>query len=211
MRRTLKMCLLKLGASFLLVGMMAATFAGQPELAFAQPPCPNPPIPIDASTGVGASCNMSIDAQLNPGSITLTTDPTITVTGNPFTLTGEPITAPISFTSLVSDHRGTTDGWQLQASLSAGGITDGTTHIDLNLTNVSVSCVNGSCVSNAPNVPLTLIGGLGGQTYLSAGDHGTTTVTGDYTIHTSGNFVFPATASPGHYHGTFTTTLLNTF
>jgi hypothetical protein len=209
MQRNLKTHIERVLTSFVFACLLAVPGLALPGLpAFAQPPC-DPNAPIDASNGAGASCDMSMTTDLNNGSLTLANDSSVTVTGNPFTRTGAPITAPFSFTSIVKDHRGTTAGWRLQANLSAGGLTDGTTHIDLNLTNTDVSCINGSCAHNAPT-PITLLGGLGPQTFMSAGD-GTTTIEGDYTNNSSGTFTFPASATAGHYTGTITITLLNTF
>jgi hypothetical protein len=212
MPRNLKTHIVRLWTSSMLACLLAmSALALHSSPTFAQPPC-DPNAPLNASGGVGASCDMSIAADLGTGSLTLANDAAVAVTGSPFTLTGAPITAPFSFTSVVKDHLRTTAGWQLQANLLAGGLTDGTTHINqVDLTNTSVSCVNGngSCVFNPPT-PFTLQAGLGAQTFESAGN-GSTVVEGDYTNDTTGTFTFPASANPGHYTGTVTITLLNSF
>ena len=190
-------------ASMLAVSMFSLT--SSPLFAAA---C-DPATPLDAST-TAASCDMSVTARVNPGVLTLANDAAVTVPGSPFTLSGADISATISFTSIVKDHRGSTSGWALSAS--SAGLVNGSLTIPINLTSEAdtSSCTNGTCPSTTfialspiPTTPAT---------FLHAGNTGhTVVVDGDYTNHTNGTFSIPAGSPSGSYTGTVTITLSNAF
>ena len=168
----------------------------------------NPATPLDASAG-SASCDMSITAQVNPGVLTLTNDAAAVVLGTPFTLTGSPLLAPFTFTSLVKDHRGLALGWVLSAA--SAGITNGGTTLPLSLTakDAASSCTNGTCPPTT-FIPITLT--TTPQRFLTTGNAGhTIVVDGDYTNKTDGAFTIPTGSPSGTYSGIITITLLNTF
>ncbi|GCE15223.1 hypothetical protein [Tengunoibacter tsumagoiensis] len=169
----------------------------------------NPATPLDASAG-SASCDMTINAQVNPGVLTLTNDAAAAVPGSPFTLTGANLPGTFTFTSVVKDHRGLALGWTLSAASS--GLKNGTTTLPLNLTglDVSSSCTNGTCTSTTFTAvtPLTTTS----TKFLTAGNSAhTIVVDGDYTNKIDGTFTIVAGSPSGLYSGIITITLANTF
>ena len=169
--------------------------------------------PIDASASTAAapvSCSMSIAATLNSGGLTLANDSAATVTGSPPVLGGAPIIVPFSFTTIVRDHRGSTNGWLLEAS--SAGITNNTTTYPLTFTSAGSgsSCMNGTCSPTTFTAidPLTTTPQIFEQ--VGSTNH-TTVIEGDYTLVTNGNCTFPADAPVGTYTGVITISLLNSF
>jgi hypothetical protein len=158
----------------------------------------------------GPACDIGAFESLVPSILTLTNDANTVVPGGPFTLSGSPITINFSFTSIVKDHLGNTQGWSLLAASS--GITNGITTLDLNLTalNSSSTCINGTCtpVTFTAVSPLTTTP----TPFLTAGNAGQTiVVTGDYTNVIGGQFTIPIGASAGVYTGFISVTLANVF
>ncbi len=195
--------------------MLASVLAALALLPFsgttraANPAC-NPGTPQDASAG-SALCDMTINAQVNPGVLTLANDAAATVSGTPFTLTGASITANFIFTSVVKDHRGSTAGWALSAQ--SAGIKNGATTLPLSLTSedVTSSCTNGTCTTPVFTA-LSPIPSASAGTFLIAGGPPTNPVIdGDYTNKTNGRFTIAPGTPAGAYSGTITITLTNIY
>lgn len=169
----------------------------------------NPSLALDASGGP-VSCDMLIGAQINGGLLELENDSAARVAGSPFTLAGASITAVFSFTSVVDDHRGNTNGWRLLAS--SAGISNGTTILPLSLMSLDTSsaCVVGTCSppNFTPITPLTTTP----TSFLSTGNatH-TIIVDGDYSNKINGQFMIPPGAPSGSYTGIITIALSNTY
>lgn len=169
----------------------------------------NPGLALDASGG-SASCDMGVLAQINAGVLTLANDTDATVPGSPFTLTGVPVLATFSFNNFVRDHRGSTDGWAVEAAST--GLVGSLSTLPLNLVSLdpSSSCVSGTCppVTFTPVTPLTAVPAR----FIAAGNvlH-TIVVDGDYTSKINGNFTIPSGAASGVYTAVVTITLLNSF
>ncbi len=211
MNRRLRAQISRWGVSFVLANVLATlallTFGGVTQAA--NPAC-NPATPQDASSG-STICDMSINAQVNPGVLTLANDAAATVPGTPFTLTGAAITANFSFTSVVKDHRGSTAGWALSAQ--SAGIKNGTTTLPLSLTSedVTSSCTNGSRPATTFTA-LSPVPSASSSIFLTAGNaSGTVVVDGDYTNKTNGQFTITAGSPAGAYAGSITITLANVF
>jgi hypothetical protein len=169
----------------------------------------NPGIALDASGG-SASCDMGVLAQINAGVLTLANDTDATVPGSPFTLSGAPVLATFTFSNFVRDHRGSTDGWSIEASSS--GLVGPLATLALNLTSLdpSSSCIGGTCPPAifTPITPLTTTPAK----FLAAGNalH-TIVVDGDYTSKINGTFTIPSGAASGVYTAVVSITLLNSF
>ena|SRR5450631_934209 len=170
---------------------------------------------LDASGG-SATCDMTVNATVSPGVLTLANDAAAVVTGTPFTLTGAAQTPSITFTSVVKDHRGLKTGWALEAN-SVGLTLSGATTLVLKLTGEAAtsSCTNGTCP--ALTLPANTAGVFTTPITLTATpakfvQAGTSVVDdGDYTNNTVGSITIPQGASSGAYSGTITITLLNAF
>ena len=177
---------------------------------------------ITATTGATSSCGLyalsdtvALDSNSiqichsTPGEITLVNDASITIVGTPFKLNGSSIEADFTFTTSISDHRGSGAGWRLQASVS--DIRNGPTHLTTKLTaqDATSTCTNGPCPATT-FTPITL--STTPTTFLTAGNAtGTVIVDGDYTNVVDGQIIIPANAFAGLYTGSISITFADTF
>lgn len=202
------MPIVKWRTTFLLAGLLALFVQTLCFLPARAVTC-NPGLALDASGG-SASCDMNMLAQVNAGVLTLANDTDATVPGSPFTLSGTPVLATFSFSNFVRDHRGSTDGWAVEAA--SNGLVGPLATLPLNLVSLdpSSSCVSGTCppATFTPVTPLTTVPAR----FLAAGNalHNVV-VDGDYTSKVNGSFTIPAGAASGVYTGVVTLTLLNSF
>jgi hypothetical protein len=203
------MCLLKLGASFLLgfllVGMMAATFVGQSALA-TPPPCSQSTAVVSA-TAVPAACTVGLTAFDPSGALSLASTPNAVVTPNATT-----DIPTFSFNSTVADDRSSTAGWTLQAS--SDGLFNGADSVEPSLTSVDAitgvpTITDGLCgtlTNDYLSSPLLLTSTA--ATFLSLNPD-TTAINCADAFTTNGSIDFTGKTS-GLYTGSITLTLLNT-
>lgn len=209
MRYSLTMCLLKLGASLLLVGIVGTTLVRQ--VAFAQPPCGGPDVSFSI-TGSAAMCVMSLGTFLPSNALTVVGAASATMPAEG--------SAPgwnfFHFAITIPDGRGIIAGWRLQAASSGLLSPDAPTSpdIDLHLDSITPGTfIGSSCGTTTPSAtPVDL--GPGGTT--SAATYVTTVVTGTSAFYcaipfvTNGSYLIPTDAAAGTYAGTITLTLQNT-
>ncbi|HTK06613.1 MAG TPA: hypothetical protein VL485_05570 [Ktedonobacteraceae bacterium] len=119
MGHTLKMGLLKVGASLLLAGMAMAALVGQS--AFADP-CGT------LITGDGSSCTITFNAYNPSGVLTYQSVNSVTVSN----ASASTHIATFSFASSVDDGRAGTAGWSLTASTTGLTTTGGTVYPQFN-------------------------------------------------------------------------------
>jgi len=193
--------------------------------------------PIDASSAP-ANCDVGIHIAAVAGTLTATSDPTVTLTTNggagggtiiggngspsfPYTYSiagGTAQTFNLAFNTILVDGRGGTTGWNLAASTS-----DLPTDSAVQFTGVNASC-NSTCVPavtgtgtgnlSSGTFPLTIpatVGGSSGAEFIGApGAPGGTYNTGSYTLATVGTLTLPAGVAAGTLiNGLLTVTLTN--
>jgi hypothetical protein len=217
MSHYLKIALSRWSASLALASLLAVSVFGFTSIPAFAGTC-DLTTPLDATTSLIAApvnCTMTVGFSLGAGALTLRNSPTAAVTGGPFTPSGADLSGAFSFTSLVSDHRGSAAGWMLSAS--SPGLSNGTTTIPLALTAEDTAAGKSSCTGACVATIMTPIimgpgpgGSTGVQTFLTSGN-GTTIIDGDYTNVTDGTFLIPAGSSSGDYSATVTIALTNAF
>lgn len=205
------MCLLKWGASFLLlVGMMATTLAGQS--AFAQD-CSTTPADSTGNTSTGGTsnndCTTTFNAYDTSGLLTLAAPAVVTATNSDLTTHQSTFT----FDSTVSDDRSGLNGWNLQASsdgLNISGVSGNTVYPSFDTTGsiTPTSLGSGTCpTTNTTLYPITTLGSIP-STFASAPANASA-VNCSYAIVTNGAIDFSGKLA-GSYTGTVTLQLLNT-
>jgi hypothetical protein len=226
MNHTLKKCFLKLGASFLLVGLVAmSALATHGNMAFAT-----------SCTGLtggffspGATgCDMSITTTFPSGALAFTNDATATI-DTPATTAGT--AGYFDFHTDISDDRNTatTTGWRLQATSTglANAGTPAASHVGLTLgvggtghTSISTCTLTGggACpldVVSTFSQPTLNSTTSGPSTFLDTTYGATNTPPGAaisaiFATNTFGSFTFATTDPAGVWSGTITVALLDT-
>jgi hypothetical protein len=200
--------ILKLAATFMLVAMMAGAFAMHTQAAFAAIPCSNTTsITGDTTPGgtTGDNCFMTVSPDI--AGLAFVSDPTVSIEG--------PVIVGVNlfnFTTIVTDTRSSTAGWQLQA-VSSGltGPAPVTLQIDGSdavspLVATSSSCgaaetcgVQSYTTQSLSVTPKTIV-----ETTTSTAINGVLTISG------SGSYNIPAGTPPGFFSGVITLSLLST-
>lgn len=199
MKHSLKMHLARLSAGAMLATTLAGAALGlQSAASFASGPC-NPGTEITvANSPVPSSdfCDMSVTADITPGTLSFNNTASVSVSG---TFSNAAQSLPFTFTNVVTDDRGGTDGWKLQAALS------GLTGLTLSLDSDSTTCVGVNCAGTTftavPNLTAN-------TTFLKT--NGAALENGVYTSTIGGNVNVPGGTASGTYTGTVTITLVNT-
>ena len=190
------MCLLKLGASSLLVATMASALAGQSAFAA---DCSTP---IDATAG-SASCTITVNALNSSGALTFSGPSTITA-GPP-----DPAThiSDYSFPSTLIDNRSSNAGWSLLASMTGTGLTNGTDSIfpTIDSTTFTPTTIGSGNCSTTSSSAITL--SATDQAFLTDAGGGLN-INCSYANDTHGSINFTG-LSTGSYTGTLNITLQN--
>lgn len=216
MQTMLKMNLLKLGASLLVVGSMAATFIGQP--AFAANPSCEIGTAFDATAG-SASCDMTLTSFLPSGDLDFENDAAATMP-----VGGSGVGSNnYSFHTNVSDDRGTAAGWHLDAApvIAAGRsglqspLNTAATDIPLSLTSTggpTFALHSGDFCSglltNTTGGSLVLT--TAPKTFVTFAPTNASTSRCLANLTTNGEYTIAPSAPSGTYTGTITITLVNT-
>ncbi len=216
-----------LSLSILFAIMMILTLSIGTEPSFAVPEGCNAsptPTPMIATTALPAFCEMGINMLAEAGSLSAVAPANVTmsdgtgagaghITGGSgtsndpytYTLNGASQTFNLAFTILLSDARGGTTGWNLEASI--GSMPGGAS---ATITGVSATCTS-TCYPTAnslstPTFPLSLSGSAAEFVGAIAATGGNIN-TGDYTLATAGTLTLPNLAAGTTVNGQLTLTL----
>lgn len=201
MKFSLKTRLARLSAGALLATTLAGAALGlQSAASFASGPCapgteitvPNSPVPSSDF------CTMGVTANINPGTLSFNNTASVSVST---TYNNTAQSLPFSFTNVVTDNRGTTDGWKLQASLT--GLTGLTLSLD------SLDAASGCVGVNCQSLTFTPVPNLGANTTFLKTNGTAVLEAGVYTNVIDGNVHVPGGTASGAYTGTVTITLVN--
>ncbi len=209
-----KRTILKLAATFMLVGIMAGAFAMHTSAAFAATPCGSS---VDGSTTSGTpNCDVAVTVSPNVAVSGLSFTSDASVVGAGATIGGNTFT----FGATVTDVRETQEGWQLQA-LSAGLSTSGHSSIFIPLT-VGTTGTTATCAPTAappaiagstcpdPTITPVTLNGTTPQTFITETPDAHP-LSGVATIGATGTYTIPVGTYPGAYTGAITLSLLNVF
>jgi hypothetical protein len=180
--------------------------------------------PIVAATSTPGSCDMGMNIMAQAGSLSAIAPANVTMSdgtgagaghitggtgtsGDPYTYTlnGASQTFNLAFTTLLSDYRGGTTGWNLQAN--TGSLPGGSS---ATITSASATCTS-TCYPAAnslstPSFPLSLSSSPAefiGAIAATSGNFNT----GDYTLATTGTLTLPNIPAGTTVNGTLTLTL----
>src|SRR5450631_1261250 len=213
MRILKKRNILKLAATFMLVGMMAGAFAMQAKAAVASgnPPCTN--------TSSGTICDSNLTASVDEPNLLFTSTAPISAVSthigdNTFTLPA----------TIIDNRPGATPtdagvGWRLQAASPGMNTSPAVTAIILSTTTAVLKgdTTTGQCTFKG--------GTCSGVAFPGSGDLSIDTATpttiasedntdigvGTFVLNIPGSFTIPPTDLVGNYTGTITLSLLNTY
>ena len=213
-----KRTILKLAATFVLVGMMAGAFIMHTSATIAA---------TTASCDPRTNTNGSTTSGTPNCDVAVTVSPNIPVSGLSFTSDASTVGGAVAiglntftFNATVTDIRETQEGWQLQA-LSSGLSTSGHSSVFIPLT-IGTSGSTATCTVTAtpviagstcpdPTITPQTLNGTTPQTFVTETSDGTNPLSGASTIGVTGTYTIPVGTYPGAYSGAITLSLLNTF